>query len=200
MANKSAKKAAKKKAAKRHNNTPIGSADEMENSVDLPADLNPRHRLFVLEYLKDWNATRAYMATYPESSRESALANSARLIGNDRIKEIITLEANRILDGRRDRLKTLVTESLDQDLSSEIGDYVTKGSIDFRKLTESNPRSVAAITIETQKDDRGTKKKVQLKLNDRARAREHAMKLLGLLSDDSGKVIVINMPQGYDEV
>ena len=205
MKKKSSKKAAKKSThQKRHNKQPKnGTGPELyedQEEIHFPDDFKPQHRIFVLEYLRSWNKTEAYMAAFPNSSYDAARANAARLIANDSIREIVTQEADRILDGRRGRLKVLVTESLDQDLSSEISDYVKNGSIDLKNLAALNPRSIQSITFETQKNEFGTKKKVTLKLNDRAKAREHAMKLLGLLKDDGSNIIIINPPPGFDEV
>src|SRR5262245_60651131 len=51
--------------------------------------LSPKHRKFCEEYLRLWNATDAYLAAYPKTSREAARANGARLIANDSVaKEI----------------------------------------------------------------------------------------------------------------
>lgn len=185
-----AKKGEKKKA---------DSSPEEKGEITLP-DINPRHRLFVLEYLNDWNATRAYKAVYPKASDDSARTNAARLLANDNIREILAHEADLVLDGKRDRLKTLVAESLDQDLSAEMKDYINRGTLDPKKLAEHNPRAISSITFENKKTSFGSQKKITLKLNDRSKAREHAMKLLGLLNDDSGKIIIVNPPPGLDEV
>lgn len=48
--------------------------------------LNPKHELFVLEFLKDLNATRAYKEAY-KCKDAVADANWCRLLGNARIKE-----------------------------------------------------------------------------------------------------------------
>ena len=66
--------------------------------------LSPKHRIFCGEYLKCWNATDAYRAAYPKSSRESARASGARLLANVSIAEEIqrrvdeqTMTANEVL-------------------------------------------------------------------------------------------------------
>lgn len=56
--------------------------------------MNLKQQRFCDEYLKDGNATRAYMVAYPDSNYESAQANAIRLIGNDKIRQYID-EKNR---------------------------------------------------------------------------------------------------------
>lgn len=51
--------------------------------------LSKKHCLFVEEYLKQFNATKAYLTVYPKSSYDSARANSARLLANDNISKEI---------------------------------------------------------------------------------------------------------------
>ena len=48
-----------------------------------------RHKQFCKEYIYDWNATRAYMVIYPNSSENSAGVQSSNLIRNNRIKAYI---------------------------------------------------------------------------------------------------------------
>ena len=50
--------------------------------------LNPRQEKFCIEYAKTGNATTAYqLAGFESKSRESAQANSARLLADERIQE-----------------------------------------------------------------------------------------------------------------
>lgn len=58
--------------------------------------LSPKHRRFCEEYLKTWNATDAYQAAYPKSSRDAARRNGSRLMTNDDIREEIQLRVNEI--------------------------------------------------------------------------------------------------------
>lgn len=48
--------------------------------------LNKKHQRFVDEYLKCFNATQAYLRVYPNSTRDAARANAARLLATDNIK------------------------------------------------------------------------------------------------------------------
>ena len=53
-------------------------------------DLKPEWQVFVTEYLKDFNATRSYMVAYPNCTRETALSNGSRLLGNAKVKEYLS--------------------------------------------------------------------------------------------------------------
>lgn len=49
---------------------------------------NRKHRLFIDNYFKcNLNATKAYMATYPDSSYDTANANGTRLLVNASVRE-----------------------------------------------------------------------------------------------------------------
>lgn len=51
--------------------------------------LSKKHQQFVNEYLKCWNATRAYMAAYPGASDETARRNSSDLLTKTDISSAI---------------------------------------------------------------------------------------------------------------
>lgn len=48
--------------------------------------ISKKHARFIDEYLKCFNATKAYLMVYPDSSYDAARANAARLIAKDNIK------------------------------------------------------------------------------------------------------------------
>ena len=50
-------------------------------------DLSPQHTQFINEYFANsMNATQAYLATYPNSSYETACANASKLLSNANIQ------------------------------------------------------------------------------------------------------------------
>lgn len=51
--------------------------------------MNVRHQQFVNEYLKLWNATRAYQRVYPKASYDTARANGATLLADASIAEAV---------------------------------------------------------------------------------------------------------------
>jgi hypothetical protein len=60
-----------------------------ENKQETKTELKPlraAYQVFVNEYMRDFNATRAYKVSHPASSDYAARVNAARLITNDNIK------------------------------------------------------------------------------------------------------------------
>lgn len=92
--------------------------------------LSPKHRNFCEEYLKTWNATEAYLAAYPKSSRDAARRNASRLMTNDDIREEIqqrvdeqTMSANEVLS------------RLAEQARGEHGKYINEyGAVDLPQL------------------------------------------------------------------
>lgn len=60
--------------------------------------MNDNQKIFVVEYLKDFNGTRAYKVAYPNCSDESARRNASRLLTNDDIQKAIRDQADKTLE------------------------------------------------------------------------------------------------------
>ena len=139
---KGAKKGCTKKQKRVHQKTPTGAAIEQLND----SDLSDKQKAFVLEYLRLYNATQAYINTYGVTYKV-ATVNGPRLLGNARIKE----EIKRI---REAKLKELAIEPLDliedvaKEAKADIGNYLNFGSWP-EKLVERKK------TKKTFKDDKG---------------------------------------------
>lgn len=52
--------------------------------------LNKRHEKFCQEYLKDFNATRAYKAVYDSKNDNAASANASKLLRNTKVQEYLS--------------------------------------------------------------------------------------------------------------
>ena len=139
---KGAKKGCTKKPKRVHPKTPTGAAIAQLNDSDLP----DKQKEFVLEYLRLYNATQAYINTYGVTYNV-ATVNGPRLLGNARIKE----EIKRI---REAKLKELAIEPLDliedvaKEAKADIGNYLNFGSWP-EKLVERKK------TKKTFKDNKG---------------------------------------------
>lgn len=80
---------------------------QVESDSTLPIGLNPRQRAFVVEYLKDKNATQAYMRVY-KATPAVADTNGPRLLGNARVTaEIARLEKQQLAQIQRETGITL---------------------------------------------------------------------------------------------
>lgn len=63
------------------------------------AKLTDKQRVFVNEYLIDMNATRAYKKAYPSCKKdETAAVNGNRLLRNDKVKEYVDEQLQKIED------------------------------------------------------------------------------------------------------
>lgn len=60
--------------------------------------MTEKQKIFIREYLKDFNGTRAYKAAYPDCSDESARRLASRLLTNDDIQKAIREQANKQLE------------------------------------------------------------------------------------------------------
>lgn len=52
--------------------------------------MNNRHKKFAQEYLKDFNATRAYRTAYPTVKSATAGANGAKLLKNTKVQQYLS--------------------------------------------------------------------------------------------------------------
>ena len=139
---KGAKKGCTRKPKRVQPKTPTDAAIVELND----SDLSDKQKAFVLEYLRLYNATQAYINIY-NVTYNVATVNGPRLLGNARIKEKI----KRI---REAKLKELAIEPLDliedvaKEAKADIGNYLNFGSWS-EKLVEKKK------TKKTFKDDKG---------------------------------------------
>lgn len=61
-------------------------------------ELTEKQKIFVSEYVKDFNGTRAYKAAYPDCNEESARRQGSRLLTNVDVQKAINEKANKHLD------------------------------------------------------------------------------------------------------
>ena len=136
------KKGCTKKPKRVHLKTPTDAAITQLNN----SNLKDKQKAFVLEYLRLFNATQAYINVYG-ATYNVATVNGPRLLGNARIKN----EINKI---REAKLKELAIEPLDliedvaKEAKADIGNYLNFGSWP-EKLVERKK------TKKTFKDDKG---------------------------------------------
>lgn len=191
-AKKSAKKSAKKRAASSVSYPPHSS---IANSPELDA-LSDRHRLFVLEYLKNgMNATAAYKSVYPKSNLESARREGSRLLTNVDISKAVRAELDMIIGSDKLMIEKLVWQNIREILSANLADYIDDDAqVDVGSIRTKNPGAVVSVKKEIYQSDNGTTIKSSVRLDDRAKAREHALKLLGLMKEDSASQPIIILP------
>lgn len=60
--------------------------------------MTEKQKIFIREYLKDFNGTRAYKAAYPDCSDESARRLASKLLTKDDIQQAIREQADKQLE------------------------------------------------------------------------------------------------------
>lgn len=183
---------AKKKAATSRKKTPADDTDglQLAKSELGGLKLTPRHRLFVLEYLKDFDRSRAYRAVYGENKASSTWAAASRLLRNVKVQELVAKETDAVLSGTRDELRQYFERHVLEVLSARAGDYVDEnGQIDLEKLRTVNPTAVASLDIQSGPD--GTRARIRLR--ETGTALQLASRVLGYLEPDqrSNNVIIV---------
>ena len=139
---KGAKKGCTKKPKRVHQKTPTGASIEQLND----SDLSDKQKAFVLEYLRLFNATQAYINVY-DVDYSIAKTAGPRLLENVGVQKQIKLI-------RKAKLKELAIEPLDliedvaKEAKADIGNYLNFGSWS-EKLVEKKK------TKKTFKDDKG---------------------------------------------
>jgi|GEM_PF-584052 len=146
---------------------------------------------FVLEYLKDFNATRAYMRARPGASRSTADACARRMLGNARISKAIGAERERLA-----RLTELTAEKVARE-NSRIAFF------DPRKLFDQDGHplpptawdadtaaAVAGFEVLERFEGSGGERRVigrvlRYRFADKNSALERAAKLLGMFDRDN---------------
>ena len=88
--------------------------------------LSKKHLAFVDEYLRDFNATRAYLRVYPKSTYDAARANSARLIATDNVSAEIKARLDEIHMSADEALKRTAEIA-----RGDIGDFMAIGPMGF---------------------------------------------------------------------
>jgi phage terminase small subunit len=163
------------------------TTQEAQPQEEIGYKLNDRQELFCHEYLKDRNATRAYIrAGYSEATAEAC---APRLLGNAWIRARV----NELIKEQLDKMKIEINFVIRQLLNSatiDIADaYDENGNL--KPISEMpEPLRLAIISVETEElfdgrgDDRehiGTAKTI--KIQDRLRALELLGKHLKMFTD-----------------
>lgn len=186
--------------------TPTGAAIEQLND----SDLSDKQKAFVLEYLRLYNATQAYINTY-DVTYNVATVNGPRLLGNARIKN----EINKI---REAKLRELAIEPLDliedvvKEAKADIGNYLEFGSWAENLTEQDGETPVADIDgnqvvihhsylyfkdkdqVDTSLIKKITKGKdgATIELHDKTKARDKLLEWLKEQNNDSDTTVNIN--------
>ncbi len=101
-------KATKKKAAKKTTRKKASPKPAVKKDVELTR-LNAKHKEFCLEYIIDFNATRAYKKVYV-CSQATAEASASRLLGNVKVQKYLT----QLIKDREKRTKNRADDAMNE--------------------------------------------------------------------------------------
>lgn len=153
------------------------------------AKLTPKQQRFVEEYLKDLNATQAYIrAGYKPLSDSQCRAASSRLVANVNIADAIQQAKH-----KRSQRTEITTDSVLLELAklgfANMADYVTvqgdgTAYVDLTAVTREQFAAIQEITVDTYTEGNGEYarevKKVKLKLADKRGSLDLIGKHLGM--------------------
>ena len=141
-----------------------------------------RHEIFCLEYLVDFNATRA--ASAAGYSKKTAEVAGSRLLRNVKVQEILAVLKKRLLEKKELRIEDIL-EILKILSHSNILDYVKDGTgevglVEFKKPSELTREEGSAI--EAFEYDKGNK--IKYKFWNKPKAVELAGRYHGMFMDN----------------
>ena len=109
-------------------------------------ELTPKQKKFCQEYLKDFNASRAYKAVYKVKSDNQARANGSRLIANDNVSEYLSetmhqTKVNDILDINDvlDNLSHIAAGKPSQKIFKRVSYKGKKPKVEYDNVTTVTP-------------------------------------------------------------
>lgn len=166
----------------------------MSEESEIAKELTESQKKFCLEWIFDFNGTRAYSKAYPEASIESCNAAASRLLANVNIKAYCKeLQDNLAETSGISRLKVIREhEKLAFSSIAHLHDtWITRKA--FEDLTEDQKSCIASIEtqLKTSRGVDGTLEEnefIKIKLYDKQKALDSITKMLGF---DSAQKIAI---------
>lgn len=165
--------------------------------------LNIRQENFCKEYIKDFNATKAYFrAGYSPKNPQSASVNSSRLLQNTNVRKYI----NKLLEERKkdtEILQARIQAELEKIAFGNFSDIATWNNNELiikneKNLTDNDRALISEMTYADT--PAGTTKKI--KLNDKLKALQELLKLCGAfqeLEDDASHITINVIPASLKE-
>ena len=159
-----------------------------------------RYRLFAKEYVARFgNAKRAYMAVYPNSKENSAEANGIRLISNDKVKQFIKEEYEKIFKEKDTEIEKSKTYRMihclgDSDISEVVD--MEGGTLEVKSLSEIPEharQAIQAVKYREKETKDGMERVIEVKMHPKLQALELRAKIQGMFQDKmelSGDIVV----------
>jgi phage terminase small subunit len=144
--------------------------------------MKEQHKIFVREYIINWNGVKAYQKAYPESDYDTAKVNASKLLTNTNIQEYIEKIQQEIeKNAGISRLKVVLEhKKIAFNSMAHLHNTWIKRK-EFEQLTEDQKSCIESIDVKKVKnDEKGYEvEQVKIKLYDKQRALDSISKMLG---------------------
>ena len=190
---KTTRKKVKKIADQKPVSKPNKFAEEVAEESLENIDLNPRHELFVVEFVSNgFNGTKAYQKVF-ECSEDVARKNASRLLTNADIKKAIRTALDKLIV-KLEITSERVLQEIAKMAFANMGEYITileDGSayVDLSKVGMTETAAIQEVVSDEYAEGRGEDarvvKRVKLKLADKTRNLELLGKYLKLFSEST---------------
>ena len=172
--------------------------------------MSPRQRLFVLEYLKDFNATQAYMRAGYKSKGEAAWTNASRLLNSDKIQSVLRGILKEIIDSKQIEAEYRVRNEVMEIALADISEFVdVSGNRLYVKNFDEIGSTRPIKSVREKRTTRTTKNgdvvehvDLEFTMHDKLRALESAIKILEIVKEgDPGepKKMIIKLVKGTED-
>lgn len=162
-------------------------------------DLTPKQKRFCEEFIKDCNATQAYLRAGYKTTESAARANAVRLIANDNVQAYIQqlqkarsqrteIDADRVLK----EYARIAFSNVTDVLSFDGGGVTIKDSKDLSQDVTAALDSIECVTIDSEASSRTS---VKVKMHSKLSALGAIAKLIGM---DKEAMIKGVIGMGYD--
>ncbi len=160
-----------------------------------PSRLLPRHKHFADEYLKDLNATQAYLRCgYRVKNNDVAAAAAGRLLSTVKVRTYVAQRQAQIAQRLAITRERILAELAKIGFSNitDVAEFSNNGIV-IRSSSELTEEQLAAVS-EIAEQENG---KVKIKLWSKPLALEKLGKHLGLFKDEINVTGHITMPQSF---
>jgi phage terminase small subunit len=165
--------------------------------------LSDKHKLFVKNYIANFAvAYKAYMATYPNASYNTARTKGPELVAKDVVKKAIEEEYQETYAAIQTETEKSKTYQLIHSIgSSDISDVVDleEGTLRVKNLSEIPIEalpSIQSIEMDEKQSESGFSKNLKIKLHPKLKALEMRARIQKLIDtkDDMSQVDIVIKP------
>ena len=149
--------------------------------------LKPKHELFALEFLKDYNATQAYQRSHGQTTPKTASVNGSKLLARTDIRDYIKERHGKVVERTTYEVEDVVRQ-LVAIAGANLAEFVDiDGSLlPLQALPKHCQAALASVKLSKKNLTAGdgvTEDVVEIKLWDKNRALETLARIMGMIVD-----------------